>query len=165
MAWRSTQVRYWTVCWAWIFPYPCRKTKTKQCCTGILKVQCYGFFGRKWFCCDGRESFWWGGCWGVGNILASGVTVCRNSVPSERDNCPHTVGDVPVIVQSTIVGIVVATLSGLTAASAFDDTNQIIAWAVTGLVFGVGLGIGHMRGFLISLLGVVIAASQLEIMF
>lgn len=142
MAWQQRTIRYWTVCWKWIFPYPCRKSKQKFCCTGVHKVRCYGFFGEHWHCCDGRESHWWGWCWGVGSVIASNITICRNSIPSESQGCPHTVGDAPPRFVSTTLGLSVGLLLGsLVAVVANADIRQgLIGGAIVGAVFGAGTG-------------------------
>ncbi len=149
MAWVSTQVRYWTVCWWAIFPYPCRKTKTKFCCTGIRKVRCYGFFGENWFCCDGRESHWWSGCWGFGTTIAGNQTVCRNSIPSSSQGCPNAVGDAPprffTVSTNLFLGIALgavvgSSIAGLTQYSFENTMAGAIGGAVVGAVFGAGTG-------------------------
>jgi hypothetical protein len=59
---------YWSVCWKWIFPYPCKKSRTK------LKFQ-YDFrptrtritwpFRCKWEGCCGAFLYEWSSwCWG-----------------------------------------------------------------------------------------------------
>lgn len=175
MPWEQRTVRYWTTCY-WEFsypcgikwcrkwgvpypcgiktckgnlPYPCRKTKIVFCCTGVHRVRCYGLYGEHWHCCDGRESKWWGKCWGLGNTVESNVTMCRDSIPNESQGCPNTVGDAPPIelrrtgtVRSTGLGIAVGLAVGSMVASVTDAGihQGLIGGATVGAVFGAGTG-------------------------
>ena len=169
MPWEKTEVRYWTVCWKWIFPYPCRKTKTKYCCSGMLKVRCYGFFGERWFCCDSREHHWWSFCFGIGTRINQD-RICKNSIPDESEDCPNIV-DVIVpgtpgtsrsaqsylLRQASITGGIGATIGGVIGAIAIGGTQQIVAGAIIGLIFGTGLGVGRRGGCMITLIAILIA--------
>lgn len=134
MAWVKQDVRYWTVCWKWIFPYPCRKTRKRFCCTGTHKEICVGFLAKHWFCCDGRQSSWWSWCFGAGSWLTTGTTACRKEIPSESEGCPKTIGDIPSVIRteltSVVMGALVLTLvvaGVLTIAESAELTDSTIA--------------------------------------
>jgi hypothetical protein len=99
MAWEAQEVREWGVCWKWGVPYPCKKTKTKYCCTGFYKWRVWGVGLREnYFCCDGNESHWWSGALFVGLPmwhLVRNARVCRGSIPSETKGCVNFTGDFP----------------------------------------------------------------------
>ena len=88
---REVTERYWSVCWAWIFPYPCRKTRTvtKFCCEfQIVHERCFIFRAVIWGCCDGKEYRWTRGCFGWFNAFHPGpITVCFNALPDDRGPC------------------------------------------------------------------------------
>jgi len=161
MPWEQTTVHYWTVCWKWIFPYPCRKSKTVHCCTGRWKQRCYLFYGEQWLCCDRREGHYWAPCFGIGDTVQSNVTVCRDSIPESRDGCPTTVGDAPPsagpnyaraairVGSGSIVWGVVGALIAL-AAGAEETVAGAIGGAIVGAVFGAGTG--RRWGWLITLI-------------
>jgi hypothetical protein len=169
MPWERTRVRYWTVCWAWIFPYPCRKTKYQYCCTGHVKKRCYGFFGERWLCCSRKESHNWIGCFGFYDRIYSD-RICHDNIPEERDSCPATVGDAPPgsgspgsgtnylrnalsVGSGTVFWGVVGTLIAL-AVSPEELLTGAIGGAITGAVFGAGSG--RRWGWLIWLIVLVI---------
>ena len=160
MPWEAREVRYWTVCWKWIFPYPCRKTKTKYCCSGMLKVRCYGLFGERWFCCDSREHHWWSFCFGIGTRINQD-RICKNSIPDESEDCPNLVGEAPPqlspLMQASITGGIGATIGGVIGAIAIGGTQQIVAGAIIGLIFGTGIGVGRRGGCMITLIAILIA--------
>src|SRR5215207_3572771 len=50
---RQVQETYWSVCWKWIFPYPCRKTRTvtRWCYDFSFVVVSYrGVYTNYWGC-------------------------------------------------------------------------------------------------------------------
>lgn len=111
MAWVETQVRVWGWCKKWGIPYPCRKVRTRFCCTGTHKEICVGAVARHWFCCDGRQSSWWSWCFGAGKWMTTGTTVCRKSIPSESEGCPDTVGDIPSVVATEFASVALGALT------------------------------------------------------
>jgi len=184
MPWEQRSVRVLTICWLefsypcgikWCkkwgipypcgvktckgnLPYPCIKYVTKVCCTGVHKVRCYGVYGEHWHCCDGRESKWWGKCWGVGSTIADDVTVCRGSAPSESKGCPNAVGIAPPWAPISI-GVGVGLVAGSLAAAVTDAQIQqgLIGGAIIGAAFGAGTG--HRWGFPLTLVAVAIVVA------
>ena len=158
MAWESRIKSYWTVCWKWIFPYPCKKTKTVYCCTGRWKQRCYLFFGEQWICCGTREYHYWTACFGIGTIDSSSETVCRNEIPSDsREGCPTLGGgQAPpsagvgtsrsALVAANIgMGSMLGTILGIAISQFSEIVGQepiaaIIGGAIVGFIFGAGTG-------------------------
>jgi len=164
MPWTETTQRYWTVCWAWIIPYPCRKTRKVYCCTGILKTRCYLFFGEKWFCCDRKQHHWWSGCFGIGSWIQSNARVCKKSRPGESDGCPDTVGEAPpgsdsysynALIRASVGGGAGLVIGGLISYLLTEEISTTAYWAVLSSAFLAGLLRGRCYGFLISLLAII----------
>lgn len=65
------RISYWTICWKWIFPYPCKKEKEVEFC-------CYNF---DWIKYEGRILFrcYWQGC--EKGVLYKWTTFCIGSGP------------------------------------------------------------------------------------
>jgi hypothetical protein len=133
MPWVARQKRYWTVCWAWIIPYPCRKTKTVYCATGRWKQRCVLFYGKQWICVDGREYSYYDWCFGIGDVGPAIKTVCRDKVPDSKKGC-DVVGDVPP-------GAPPAPGSG---------TSQALEMAASPVNITASLFLGAIVGFLIT---------------
>ena len=82
--------RYWSVCWAWIFPYPCRKTRTvtKWCYLfSIWKQTNYLFIARHTACEGDMEYSWWGGGFGTGTIVHIPQEKCFKSKLDGKKGC------------------------------------------------------------------------------
>ena len=173
MPWEAIKVKYWTICWKWILPYPCRKTKTKYCCSGMLKTSCLVLVGKKWFCCGGREHHWWSLCFGIGTTIVED-RICKNSIPDESEDCTEFIGvTIPPgsvlppgsgitsrsyrLTQASITGGIGATIGGVIGAIAIGGTQQIGAGAIIGLIFGTGIGVGRRGGCMITLIAILIA--------
>lgn len=164
MPWSERTRRYWTVCWKCCFiPYPCRKTKKVYCGIGVLRIRCYGFFGEKWFCCGGKQSHWWSFYWGIGNMISSGMRVCKDKIPSQIDKCPDTVGDAPpgrgysqnYLTRAVVGGSTGLFLGGLISYLVTEEISTTAYWAVLSSVFLAGFLRGRCKGFLISLLAII----------
>lgn len=166
MPWEQVTVRYWTVCWKWIFPYPCRKSKNKYCCTGRWKQRCYLFYGEQWLCCDGREGHYWAPCFGIGDTTSARERVCRDSIPESRDGCPTTGGVAPPgaganyaraalsVGSGSVIWGVVGALIALAAVGVEEMVTGAIGGAIVGAVFGASSG--RRCGWLITLIVLVI---------
>jgi len=52
---------YWTVCWKWIIPYPCEKSKTvtKWCYDFSFLNVSYRFFYTNYWGCEGTKLYFW----------------------------------------------------------------------------------------------------------
>src|SRR6266487_4171914 len=78
---------YWTVCWKWIFPYPCKKyrTVTKWCCFCTLEG-----------CADNQLYSWTTFCFNIfGSTTYYNITKCFDSPKTPQGNCtPVAIGRV-----------------------------------------------------------------------
>lgn len=82
--------RYWTVCWAWIFPYPCRKTRTvwKWCYNfSAVHESCYAFGSHFYGCENGIEYSWWNWCFGWFDAYYTGMRICFSNRLEEGGPC------------------------------------------------------------------------------
>jgi len=158
MAWTEKEFRIWKVCWAWIIPYPCRRTVTKYCCRGIHKYRTFIIFVvEHYFCCDRHEHHWWSFDFSLNIpywIIVGDVEVCKDSRPSESEGCPNTVGDAPpgtgigqgqnALVQAGGGAVAGAIVAAVVAALATGDVQQTgvvaLVGAIVGAVFGAGTG-------------------------
>ena len=158
MAWERRTKSYWTVCWKWIFPYPCKKTKDVYCCTGRWKQRCYLFISEQWICCDTREYHFWTACFGIGTTDSERETICRDEIPSDsREDCPTLGGgqappsggvgssNYAQVATNISMGGVLGGVIGLVAFLSSELLNQeriaiIIGGLIIGLVFGAGTG-------------------------
>lgn len=86
--WRTWTESYWTVCWKWIFPYPCKKYRTvrRWCITfDWVKESRYIFYCSIEGCAGGRRYTYGAFCFNVfGTAYFYGVTKCfdRELTPS-----------------------------------------------------------------------------------
>jgi len=159
MAWTAKNVRVWKVCWAWIIPYPCRKTVTKYCCRGVHKFRTFIIFVvENYFCCARREHHWWSFNLSLNIpywISVSNVEVCKDSPPQESEGCPQTgIGEAPAgpypgtgrqtLFQTGGSASAGAIVAALVAALATGNAQQAgvgaLAGAIVGAVFGAGTG-------------------------
>ncbi|MCH7964660.1 MAG: hypothetical protein IH852_12070 [Bacteroidetes bacterium] len=90
---------YWTVCWKWIFPYPCKKyrTVTKWCCFfSWIKETRWGVFCTLEGCADGQLYKWTAFCFGLlGTAYFYNLTKCFSSAKSPKGSCtPVAIGRV-----------------------------------------------------------------------
>jgi len=88
---------YWTVCWKWIFPYPCKKyrTVTRWCCFfSWLKENRWGFFCTLEGCADGQLYKWTAFCFNLfGSQTYYNITKCFDSAKTPQGPCtPVAVG-------------------------------------------------------------------------
>lgn len=83
--------RYWTVCWKWIFPYPCRKTRTvTRWCYDFswVREQRFLFACRVEGCEYGRLYRWWAFCFGlVGTEHYGRMRLCFKSKRAQVGTC------------------------------------------------------------------------------
>lgn len=67
---KQVQETYWDVCWKWVFPYPCKKTRTVTRWfyhfSWYKEVQ-YVFYGDITACENGIEYSWSGLTLGIGS--------------------------------------------------------------------------------------------------
>lgn len=160
MAWTAKNFRVWKVCWAWIIPYPCRRTVTKYCCRGVHKYRTFIIFVvEHYFCCDRHEHHWWSFDFSLNLptwVIHSDAEVCKGSRPEESEGCPEAgVGDAPSVGvppgpgQQALVQVggsasAGAIIAALVAALATGDAQQAgvaaLAGAIVGAVFGAGTG-------------------------
>ena len=82
---------YWTVCWKWIFPYPCKKYRrvTRWCCNFTwIKETRWFFFCTLEGCADGQLYKWTGGCFGLlGSETYFNIRKCFNSAKTPVGRC------------------------------------------------------------------------------
>ncbi len=88
---------YWTVCWKWIFPYPCKKyhTVTKWCCFfSWIKETGWGLFCTLEGCADGQLYNWTAFCFNIfGTSYYYNITKCFGSAKSPQGSCaPIAIG-------------------------------------------------------------------------
>jgi hypothetical protein len=85
---------YWTICWKWIFPYPCKKSRTvrKWCCTfSWVKESRWGFFCTLEGCADGQLYKWTAFCFGLfGSQVYYDIFRCFGSELTSSGPCPST---------------------------------------------------------------------------
>lgn len=82
--------RYWSVCWAWIIPYPCRKArkKTKYCYDfSVVHQSCSVFYEKLHGCCGGQEYEWSAACFGWVSSYLSDVRQCFNAPLTPKGPC------------------------------------------------------------------------------
>jgi hypothetical protein len=87
---------YWTVCWKWIFPYPCKKyrTVTKWCCFfSWIKITFWGLYCTSEGCADGLLYRWNSFCFGFGTRYLYNQTICFSSPKVSQGSCePVAIG-------------------------------------------------------------------------
>ena len=91
-------VSYWTVCWKWFVPYPCKKTRrTMRYHYDFIPWRSrvtWPFRCKYQGCCGSSLYEWKYWCWkGTGNsgwIQSSARTEYLKSMASEIGNCPFT---------------------------------------------------------------------------
>lgn len=82
---------YWTVCWAWIFPYPCKKEKrvTKWCYdfTWVIENR-YFFFSYLQGCESGIKYSWYAFSFGLfGQEIYYNVRLCFDNILQPNGKC------------------------------------------------------------------------------
>jgi len=93
---------YWSVCWKWIFPYPCKKSRTTwkfQYDFRPTRTRITWPFRCSWQGCCGSTLYEWSTwCWsGSGNSAWDEyniVTRYFDTQPSSIGDCPFTGGEV-----------------------------------------------------------------------
>jgi hypothetical protein len=89
--WETFVESYWTVCWKWIFPYPCKKyrTVTRWCCTfDWLKETRWGFFCTLEGCAGGVRYNWTAFCFNLfGTAWFYNIRKCFSSEKSPSGRC------------------------------------------------------------------------------
>lgn len=81
---------YWTTCWWWIFPYPCKRTHvvTKWCCLfKWVKTKKWVFFAVYEGCEGGQRYMWVGPAFGIASSSSNNVRVCFNSQLTPVGTC------------------------------------------------------------------------------
>jgi hypothetical protein len=82
---------YWTVCWKWIFPYPCKKSRTvsRWCCDfAWVEETGYGFFCRLQGCADGQLYKWTAFCFNIwGTTRYPNIRKCFGSAKTPVGPC------------------------------------------------------------------------------
>lgn len=94
--WTTITETYWTVCWKWIFPYPCKKSRTlrRWCCDfSWIKETGWFFFSTLEGCSGGVEYNWTAFSFGiVGTHWYFNITKCFNSPLTASGKCGSTTG-------------------------------------------------------------------------
>lgn len=89
--WQRIEETYWTVCWKWIFPYPCRKrrTVTRWCCTfDWVKETRWFFFCTLEGCAGGQRYNWTAFCFNVlGTAWFYNIRLCFSNQMSPSGRC------------------------------------------------------------------------------
>jgi hypothetical protein len=89
--WVTYEEGYWTVCWAWIFPYPCKKYRTvrKWCCYfSWIKETRWGFFCTLEGCAGGQKYEWTAFCFLVfGTAYFYNITKCFDDELKPKGPC------------------------------------------------------------------------------
>jgi len=89
--WVTVTETYWTVCWAWIFPYPCRKSRTvrRWCCNfSWIKETRWFFFCTLEGCSGGVRYNWTAFCFNVlGTAWFYNITKCFDNELSPSGKC------------------------------------------------------------------------------
>ncbi len=92
--------KYWTVCWKFIFPYPCQKTRNVTVCTYDFAWLCITyvfFFIAKFTGCEQTQEFgvkytWYAFATRPGGIIQGPVIVRSIGPLSSRGQCtPYAV--------------------------------------------------------------------------
>ncbi len=81
---------YWTVCWKWIFPYPCKKTrKVTKWCYDFESIHIYHwlFFCIFYGCENNIEYRWAEFCIGIGSSWVYNKTVCKKKKLKVSGKC------------------------------------------------------------------------------
>jgi hypothetical protein len=134
-SWQEVSESYWTVCWAWIFPYPCKKYRTvRRYCYHFSYVvhDCYVFFEKLVGCENGRKYEWWDACFGFfTNATTTSVRKCfagplEDKGPCDPEDAPEGVG-----------GVDVGTFSGSYAMQARSAGGTAIAIASIAMILQV----------------------------
>jgi hypothetical protein len=87
---KTYEETYWTTCWWWIFPYPCKRSHvvTKWCCdfkwVKVTKLFFVGFFKG----CEGGQLYMWVGfAFGLGTTSSTTVHMCFNNPLTPVGTC------------------------------------------------------------------------------
>jgi len=81
---------YWAVCWKWIFPYPCKKTRTvtKWCYDfSVVHETCRVFSATLYGCERGREYKWTSGCFGWFDAYYTNKHLCFSKPLDDTGSC------------------------------------------------------------------------------
>ncbi len=82
-------VSYWTVCWKWIFPYPCKKYRDEWC-YNFKRVKEYRwlFFCYNNGCMDGEKYTWYSPCVNVfGTETFYNIKLCFKKRKTPSGTC------------------------------------------------------------------------------
>ena len=87
----TTTESYWTVCWKWIFPYPCKKVRTvTKWCYNFRWVREYrwGFFCYLEGCENGVRYTWYAFCFNLfGTETYYNIYMCFNNQKQRNGSC------------------------------------------------------------------------------
>lgn len=90
-AWTEIVEQYWSVCWAWIIPYPCRKSRTvrRWCCDfAWIKESRWGFFCTLEGCAGGQRYTWSAFCFNLfGTVTFYNIRKCFTSQRTPAGSC------------------------------------------------------------------------------
>jgi hypothetical protein len=89
--WITYTEPYWTVCWAWIFPYPCKKYhEVRRWCITFdwVKENRWFFFCTLEGCAGGRRYNWTAFCFGLfGSATFFGIRRCFSQELQPSGTC------------------------------------------------------------------------------
>jgi hypothetical protein len=89
--WITIEETYWTVCWKWIFPYPCRKSRTvrRWCLTfDWLKETRWFLYCSVEGCAQGRRYSWGAFCFNIiGTAWFYNIRLCFSSEKQSSGTC------------------------------------------------------------------------------